>query len=116
MKQQWSPQELDRFWLLSEEQLTLFGKVQRKNRLAFAAQLKFLENEGRFPRHRGELPKALVGFISNQLGVSTSMHQHDWHGRTAERHRAEIRVGDCIRLRATCRRARSGLEWSDPGG
>jgi len=60
MKQQWSPQELDRFWCLGDDELALVRSINRDNRLGFALQLKFLEHEGRFPRHRGEVASAVI--------------------------------------------------------
>ena len=92
MKQQWSPQELDRFWCLSDDELALVRSINRDNRLGFALQLKFLEHEGRFPRHRGEVATAVIACLADQLSESPfTVDGYDWAGRMARRHRAELR-------------------------
>ncbi len=92
MKQRWSPQELDRFWFLSDDELALLRSINPNNRLGFAVQLKFLEHEGRFPQHRGEIAATVIEFIANPLAVSpSSLRDYDWNGRVARRHRAELR-------------------------
>ena len=40
MKQRWSPQELDGFWFLSDDELALLRSINLNNRLGFAVQLK----------------------------------------------------------------------------
>ena len=72
MKQRWSPQELDGFWFLSDDELALLRSINLNNRLGFAVQLKFLEHEGRFPRQRGEIAATVIEFVANQLAVSPS--------------------------------------------
>ena len=92
MKQRWLPQELDRFWFLSDDELALLQSINPNNRLAFAVQLKFLEHEGRFPRHRGEIAVTVIELIANQLAVSAVLlRDYDWNGRVARRHRSELR-------------------------
>ena len=102
MKQMWSPQELDRFWLLSDEELTVCANARKRSRVGFALQLKFLDNEGRFPRHRGEIAATVVDFVASQLGIPTStLNEYDWNGRGARRHRAELLATGTLDTRAT---------------
>ncbi len=54
--------------------------------------LKFFEQEGRFPRHVGELPKAAVDYVAGQVKVEPALlAKYDWSGRSIERHRAQMR-------------------------
>ncbi|MEV0972115.1 DUF4158 domain-containing protein [Microtetraspora glauca] len=54
--------------------------------------LKFFEQEGRFPRHVGELPKAAVDYVAGQVKVEPALlAEYDWSGRSIERHRAQMR-------------------------
>ena len=54
--------------------------------------LKFFEQEARFPRHVGELPKAAVDYVAGQVKVDPALPvDYDWSGRSIERHRAQIR-------------------------
>ncbi|TDD11166.1 DUF4158 domain-containing protein [Nonomuraea diastatica] len=54
--------------------------------------LKFFEQEGRFPRHVGELPKAAADYVAGQVKVEPALlAQYDWSGRSIERHRAQVR-------------------------
>ena len=93
MKQLWSPQELDRFWLLTDEEIALCTGAYSTNRLAFALQLKYLEHEGRFPRHKGEISAKVIGYVARQLDTTVdSLNDYDLSGRSSERHRATIRT------------------------
>ena len=61
-------------------------------RLSFALMLKFFEIEGRFPRNAGEVPPPAVDYVARQLGLLESeMPGFEVAGRSAERHRAQIR-------------------------
>jgi len=54
--------------------------------------LKFFEIEGRFPRHAGEVPPAAVDYLAHQLGLEAgAASRFEVVGRTAERHRTQIR-------------------------
>jgi hypothetical protein len=72
------------------------GLVTAKNydsQLGFALLLKFYGRFGRFPRGRSELHDDAVEFVARQLGVGAgSVGFYEWTGRTAIRHRAEIRA------------------------
>ena len=93
MKQLWSPQELDSFWLLTDEEIALCTGAYSTNRLAFALQLKYLEHEGRFPRHKGEISAKVIGYVARQLDTTVdSLNDYDLSGRSSERHRATIRT------------------------
>ena len=83
MKQLWSPQELDRFWLLTDEEIALCTGAYSTNRLAFALQLKYLEHEGRFPRHKGEISAKVIGYVARQLDTTQSLRANRaQHGQT----------------------------------
>ena len=71
MKQRWSPQELDGFWFLSDDELALLRSINLNNRLGFAVQLKFLEHEGRFPRQPVRSPP-----LSLSLSPTSSPFRH----------------------------------------
>ena len=66
---------------------------QYDSQLGFGLLLKFYGRFGRFPRGRGELHDDAVEFVARQLGVGAgSVGFYEWTGRTAIRHRAEIRA------------------------
>lgn len=92
MKQLWSPQELDSFWLLTDDEIAFCTSVYSSSRLAVALQMKYLEHEGRFPRYKGEIAASVIEFVATQLDTSpSSLTDDDWGGRTSERHRAAVR-------------------------
>jgi hypothetical protein len=65
------------------------GEQDGATRLGFGLMLKFFEQEGRFPRHVGELPKAAVDYVAGQVKVEPALlAEYDWSGRSIERHRA----------------------------
>jgi Domain of unknown function (DUF4158) len=63
------------------------------NRLGFAVLLTFFRNQGRFPRTASEIEPLFVAEIAEQLAIAApSGFAPGLAGRTAERHRAEIRA------------------------
>ena len=98
MKQLWSPQELDDFWLFTDAEIASCTSVYSGSRLAVALQLKYLEHEGRFPRHKGEISAIVIRFVARQLDASLkSVGDYDWGGRSTRRYRADIR--ECLGYR-----------------
>lgn len=93
MKHLWSPQELDDYWLLSNAEIKFCTNVHSASRLAVALQLKFLEHEGRFPKHKREIAASVTRFVAKQLRVpQTALDNYDFGGRSTRRHRADIRA------------------------
>ncbi|MDQ5853669.1 MAG: DUF4158 domain-containing protein, partial [Chloroflexota bacterium] len=94
MKRQWTVDELIDFWTLlpSEVALVEASKTEH-NHLGFAILLKYFQVEGKFPRHKHDVPYVVIAHLAKQLGVSPAAFlQYDWHGRTIKQHRAEIRA------------------------
>ncbi len=93
MKRNWTHDELvETFILLPEEQVLLEHKTP-PSQLGFAALLKFVQHEGRFPTHRHEIPPAVITHLADQLGLDLALaFQYEWQGRTVEQHRAQIRT------------------------
>jgi len=61
-------------------------------RLGFVLSLKYFQNEGYFPEHSRQIPAAVLGYLSHQIGVSgDNLNQYEFTGRTGTRDRAEIR-------------------------
>ncbi|MDQ2847575.1 MAG: Tn3 family transposase, partial [Actinomycetota bacterium] len=82
---------VDHFTLTAAELEQLRNKFA-ETRLGFAVQCKFLLWRGRFPRGRHELPDDAVEHVGRQVGVEASLIGfYDLSGRTAGRHRQEIR-------------------------
>ncbi|MGH9076081.1 MAG: DUF4158 domain-containing protein [Acidimicrobiales bacterium] len=82
---------VDHFTLVGDE-LDLLRNKAGSTRLGFALALKFLLWRGRFPRGRHELPDDAVDHVARQVGVAASgFSSYDLAGRTAQRHRAEVR-------------------------
>lgn len=100
---------IDHFTLGAAELEGLRNKTG-ETRLGFAVQWMFLLWRGRFPRGRSELPDDAVAHVARQVGVpASSIGFYDLAGRTAQRHRSEIRgvsgfracnVGDAEKLTA----------------
>jgi TnpA family transposase len=73
--------------------LALVTAKHHDNRLGFAVLLAFFRNRGRFPRTAGEIDPLLVEEIAQQLALAAPAgFAPSLAGRTAERHRAEIRT------------------------
>jgi TnpA family transposase len=82
---------VDHFTLVGDEVDQLRNKAGA-TRLGFALALKFILWRGRFPRGRHELADDAVAHVARQLGVAAGeFGSYDMAGRTAQRHRTEIR-------------------------
>jgi TnpA family transposase len=79
-------------WTLTPADHILIAAKSRANRLGFAVLLLFFREHGRFPADASEIDRQIVGEVAQQVHVSASEDLAlNLSGRTAERHRAEIR-------------------------
>ncbi|MER7442829.1 DUF4158 domain-containing protein [Micromonospora avicenniae] len=90
MRREWELDDLIASWTLVDADQELLVKLHPPSRLSFALMVKFFEIEGRFPRHRGELPEVAVDFVARQLGVPAGA-PFEVTGRAVERFRTQIR-------------------------
>ena len=80
-------------WTLTPADHALVAAKGRANRLGFAVLLLFFREHGRFPADSSEIDRPMVGEVAQQVHVPPpDDHAPDLSGRTAERHRAEIRA------------------------
>jgi hypothetical protein len=78
---------------LTPPDLALVMTKHHGNRLGFAVLLAFFRDRGRFPRTVGEIDPSVVEELARQLAVAAPPgFAPILAGRTAERHRAEIRA------------------------
>jgi Domain of unknown function (DUF4158) len=78
---------------LTPPDLALVMTKHYGNRLGFAVLLAFFRDRGRFPRTAGEIDPSVVEELARQLAVAAPPgFAPILAGRTAERHRAEIRA------------------------
>ena len=83
----------------------------RANRLSFAVLLLFFREHGRFPLDGSEIDRRMVGEVAQQIHVPAPVDDAlNLSGRTAERHRAEIRALFGYR-EATVADAKSLEDW-----
>jgi Domain of unknown function (DUF4158) len=111
VRREWEPEELIAAWTLLGDDWELVGNKTGATRLGFGLMLKFFEQEGRFPRHVGELPKAAVDYVAGQVKIEPALlTEYDWSGRSIERHRAQVR--DALGFRESTRADEDVLaEW-----
>lgn len=92
MTREWQADELLAQWTLLPGDWPLVGNKHGPTRLGFAVLLKFFQSEGRFPRHPHEVPPSVVEYVAQQVGIAPeAWAKYDWHGRSIEYHRAQIR-------------------------
>jgi len=92
MKRAWHPDEFVEHWMILPEEQKWIGNKYGPTRLGFTVLLKFFQHEGRFPRQPAEVPRGIVEYLAQQVGVGLeTWEQYDWHGRSIEYHRAQIR-------------------------
>jgi Domain of unknown function (DUF4158) len=93
MKRNWDLHELIEHWTLLPQELELLQNKTSSTRLGFAVNLKFFQNEGKFPKNRVDTPKAVLTFIAQQVDVESEEFQNsDWDSRSAKYHRQQIRA------------------------
>ncbi|MEU4331468.1 DUF4158 domain-containing protein [Nonomuraea dietziae] len=111
MRREWEPEELIAAWTLLDDDWELVGNKTGATRLGFGLLLKFFEQEGRFPRHAGEVPKAAVDYVAGQVKVEPELFgEYRWSGSTIEYHRAQMR--DALGFRESTRADEDVLaEW-----
>jgi TnpA family transposase len=79
--------------MLTLPELAFVMTKHHGTRLGFAVLLAFFRNQGRFPRTAREIDAAFVEVIARQLAITAPPDFAPiLTGRTAERHRAEIRA------------------------
>jgi Domain of unknown function (DUF4158) len=81
------------WWILTRSDYALVMAKHQANRLGFAVLLMFFQARGRFPRSPSEIDPAVVDEIAGQVAPGAPAGcRPTLSGRTAERHRAEIRA------------------------
>lgn len=80
-------------WTLTPADHALIAAKSRANRLGFAVLLLFFREHGRFPAGGSEIGRPTVCEVARQIHEpAPEDHALNLSGRTAERHRAEIRA------------------------
>lgn len=98
-------------WVLTPADKAIIAAKILVNRLSFSVLLLFFRAYGRFPRTQGEINTNMVADVARQLGIKLPSDASSVvSGRTAERHRAEIRTLFCFR-EATVADGDSLAEW-----
>jgi TnpA family transposase len=93
MRREWSPEDLIACWTLVDTDWDLLSNKTGATRLGFGLLLKFFELEARFPRHAGEVPKAAIDYMGEQVKVAPRLFgEYDWSGRSIKMHRAQVRA------------------------
>ncbi len=92
MRRDWDLDDLVAWWTLVDADHEMLADKHGTSKLSFALMVKFFEIEGRFPRHVNEVPPAAVDYVARQVGLATAeTPAFEVVGRTAERHRGQIR-------------------------
>jgi Domain of unknown function (DUF4158) len=98
-------------WTLTPADYALVAVKGRPNRLRFAVLLLFFRERGRFPLDSSEIDRRMMGEVPGQFHVPAPADDAlNLSGRTAERHRAEIRALFGYR-EATVADAKSLEDW-----
>ena len=93
MRQNWTPEELVRHFMIQADEREFLGSNDPHNQLGKAVLLKFFQYEARFPETKNEIPQAIMTFIANQLYVSPNVWgDYRWDGRRIKEHRQAIRA------------------------
>ena len=89
----WNDPDSQDLWTLAAHESELLGGMTNKGKLGFAAQLKFMEQHGRFPEHHGEIDSNSAQWLASQLGATAELlSSYEFGGRQGQRHRRTIRT------------------------
>ena len=89
----WTEPDTQDLWTLSTDESELMAGMTDKGKLGFAAQLKFMEQHGRFPERLDEIDPNATHWLSMQIGVTVaSLLLYEFGGRQGQRHRRAIRT------------------------
>lgn len=92
VKPHWETEELIENWTLLPQELELLRNKVGGNQIGFALLLKYFQLFARFPDSQSPIPKIIISYIANQIGISDSSYSdYNWQGRSAKVYRAEIR-------------------------
>lgn len=92
MKRIWSDAELAEHWTLSDDEQALPVAGNASRRLGFFVLLKVFQYENSFPTERRAVSAVVIQAIAEQLRVNpAAFRDYNLDGRTAQRHRGQIR-------------------------
>ena len=92
MAYSWNDPDTRDFWTLTIDESALLPGVTDKGRLGFAAQLKFMQLQGRFPERHDEIDPSAAQWLAAQLGTTAeALSSYELCGRQGQRHRRTIR-------------------------
>lgn len=92
MKRDWQHEELLEHFNLSLNEAEWLRSSEGHNLLGLAVQLKCFQYLGYFVDAPESIPMLIIEAIAGQLGLAPELWtDYDWQGRTAIRHRAQIR-------------------------
>lgn len=94
MKRNWNEDELLEHFVVLPIERKLIGNKTGASRLGFAILLKYFQQEARFPSKKQDIPKVVVEFIAQQLGLSSALfEEYRWGAgeRNFTYHRKQIR-------------------------
>lgn len=75
MKRNWNEDELLEHFVVVSIERKLIGNKTGASRLGFAVLLKYFQQEARFPSKKQDIPKVVVEFIAQQLGLSSALFE-----------------------------------------
>ncbi|THG92329.1 transposase [Alkalihalobacillus alcalophilus ATCC 27647 = CGMCC 1.3604] len=75
MKRNWNEDELLEHFVVVPIERKLIGNKTGTSRLGFAVLLKYFQQEARFPSKKQDIPKVVVEFIAQQLGLSSALFE-----------------------------------------
>ena len=111
MKRNWDREELEQHWILCAQEQKLLKRKIGATRLGFAVLMKFFQMTGRFPDNPDEVPRDVISFVADQLGMSNNVwRDYSWDVRTAKYYRGIIRKFYGFRL-TTKQDTRNMTKW-----
>lgn len=92
MKQQWTAEELEDFWMLHPEEFKLLQNKSGETRLSFVFMLKYFKLFNDFPNDKDVIPQSIVSYLAKQVDVENiTLKTYHFTSRVGTVHRRQIR-------------------------
>lgn len=92
MKQQWTAEELEEFWMLQPEEFKLLQNKSGETRLSFVFMLKYFQLFNHFPNEQDIISPLVLSYLAKQVDVADAIFKKsNFTSSTAKVHKRQIR-------------------------
>ncbi len=92
MKQQWTAEELEDFWMLHPEEFKILQNKSGETRLSFIFMLKYFQLFNHFPNDQDIISPSVLSYLAKQVDVADIIFKkYNFSNSTSKVHKRQIR-------------------------